>query len=238
MIYKYKYKSIYYVYNIIMSNKYCVIYYDSERMKIEKTKNIIKHLQLIVKTFKNMLEMIDNFQKLIIKLTEEQFNVNDNIKYSKKVLLNNIKLLYDNIILLLNNQFNNVQIINFSMNDIIPLGYSINYINSLQHINSYREIHVDDSQCNTINYANTLIYINSYKIKYSENGIIKIVEYDKDLIPTEVYFLGTHINLINNSNFHDRLSKCYNNNLATIGYIKVVLMKYIQIIENLQNIYK
>ena len=221
-----------------MSNKYCVIYYDSERMKIEKTKNIIKHLLLIVKTFKKMLEMIDNLQNLIMKLVEDEFNVNDNIKYSKKVLLNNIKILYDNIILLFNNQYNNVQIINFSMNDIVPLGYSINYINSLQHINSYRDTITEPGKCNTINYANTLIYINSYKIKYCEDGIIKIVEYDKDLIPISVNFLGTHINLINNYNFHDRLSKCYNNNLETIGYIKVILMKYIQIIDNLQNIYK
>ena len=227
-----------------MSNKYCVIYYDSERMKIEKTTNIIKHLQLIVKTFKKMLEMIDNFQKLINNIAENEFNANDNVGHCQKLLLNNIKLLYDNIIILLNNQYNNVQIINFSMNDIVPLGYSINYINSLQHINSYRdsefreaEIHVD-TKCNTINYANTLIYINSYKFKYSKDGIIKIIEYDKDLIPISVTFLGTHVNLINNYNFHDKLSKCYNNNLGTIGYIKIILMKYIQIIDNLQNIYK
>ena len=219
-----------------MSNKYCVIYYDSERMKIEKTKNIIKHLKIIVEAFKKMIEIIDNFQKLLTKLVQDEFNVNDNVKYCKKLLLNNVKLLYDTIIILLNNQFNNVQIINFSMNDIVPLGYSINYINSLQHINAYAE--TKSNIYNTINFANTLIYINSYKIKYSENGIIKIVEYNKELIPIGVCFLGTHINIINNCNFHDRLSKCFNNNLETITYIKIILMKYIQIIENLQKICK
>ena len=202
-----------------MSNKYCVIYYDSKRMKIEKTKNIIQHLKVIIETFKKIIEIINNFQKLITKLVEDEFNSNDNVKHSKNVLLNNVKLLYDNIIVLLNNQCNNIQIINFAMDDNIQLGYSINYFNSLQQMN-------------------TLIYINSYKIKYSEHGIIKIVEYNKELIPIGVCFLGTHMNLIDNNNFYDRLSKCYNNNLGTITYIKIILMKYIQVIENLNNIYK
>ena len=202
-----------------MSNKYCVIYYDSKRMKIEKTKNIIQHLKVIIETFKKIIEIINNFQKLITKLVEDEFNSNDNVKHSKNVLLNNVKLLYDNIIVLLNNQCNNIQIITFAMDDNIQLGYSINYFNSLQQMN-------------------TLIYINSYKIKYSEHGIIKIVEYNKELIPIGVCFLGTHMNLIDNNNFYDRLSKCYNNNLGTITYIKIILMKYIQVIENLNNIYK
>jgi hypothetical protein len=193
----------------------CIIYYNSKKMKVLKIKNTIKLLELIVETFKKLLNLIDNFQETIVKLIENDFSINidDNIKLTKIILENNVKLLYDNILILFNIQYKNNQIINISINDIIPYGYCINYNNSD-------------------------IYINSFKIKYSDESIIKIVEYDNLLEPIGVYFLGTHINNINDVETTTKiLSKCFNNNLKTIGCIKTVCLKYIQIVNNLQKIF-
>jgi hypothetical protein len=222
-----------------MTNKYCIIYHDSERMKIEKTTNIIKLLKKIIIVFKKILELIDELQKLIIKFESDLFNAVDNVKYIKKSLLNSIKALYNNIVILLNSQCNSIQIINFTTDKIIPLGYKINFINSLQHINVIKNSEQDKDYLNpgsTINITNSLLFINSFRVLYSDVGIIKIIEYNNHLEPVSVNFLGTHISEINVHTLDNKLSKCFNNNLNTINHIKIICLDYIQKVNYLQKI--
>ena len=167
-----------------MTNKYCIIYYDSQRMKIEKTINIIQLLKKLFIIFKKIIELINEVQELILKFSNNTFTSLNNTEFIKIGLFNSIKILYDNLQILFNTQFKNIQIINYSTDNIIPKGYSINYINSLQHINA----HINNNQIQnylnpgtTINIANTLIYINSFRILFSEEGIIKIIEYNNNL---------------------------------------------------------
>jgi hypothetical protein len=77
-----------------MTNKYCIIYYDSDRMKIEKTINIIKLIKNITIILKKIIDLIDGLQDLILKFTNETFNAVDNVKYIRVVLQNSIKILY------------------------------------------------------------------------------------------------------------------------------------------------
>jgi hypothetical protein len=224
-----------------MTNKYCIIYYDSQRMKIEKTINIIQLLKKLVIIFKKIIELINDVQELIFKFSNDTFNQIDNIDSIKIAIFNSIKSLYDNLQILLGTQFKNIQIINYSTDNIIPKGYSINYINSLQHINIFTSNNQSQNYLNpgsTINIANTLIYINSFKILFSEEGIIKIIEYNNNLEPISVNFLGTHILKINNDKLYDKLSKCFNNNLKTINAIKIMCLNYTQKINLLQKIIK
>jgi hypothetical protein len=208
-------------------------------MKIEKTTNIIKLLKKIIIVFKKILELIDEVQKLIIKFESDLFNAVDNVKYIKKSLLNSIKALYDNIVILLNSQYNSIQIINFTTDKIFPLGYKINFINSLQHINVIKNSEQDKDYLNpgsTINITNSLLFINSFRVLYSDVGIIKIIEYNNHLEPISVNFLGTHISEINVHTLDNKLSKCFNNNLNTINHIKIICLDYIQKVNYLQKI--
>lgn len=205
-------------------NNNCIIQYDNKNMIIVSIKNIIILLENIVDAFKKILEIINNFQKLILKFSEEEFNTINNISSCKIVLLNNIKLIHDNINIIFNIKYNNCQLITCSIDDSILSGYSISYINSLHEINL----------------SNLIVYINSFRIKYSTSGVIKIVEYNDILEPISVNFLGTHFNKIKKctkrSEFNKILSKCFNNNNKTISYIKIIVLKYIQIVNNLQTI--
>ena len=222
-----------------MTNKYCIIYHDPERMKIEKSTNIIKLLKKIIIVFKKILELIDELQTLILKFSNDIFNAVDNVKYIKQSLFNSIKALYDNIVILLNSQFESIQIINFTTDKIIPIGYTINFINSLQHINAIKNSEQDKDYLNpgsTINITNSLLYINSFRVLYSDVGVIKIIEYNNDLEPISVNFLGTHISEINVHTLDDKLSKCFNNNLNTINHIKIICLDYIQKVNYLQKI--
>lgn len=222
-----------------MANKNCIIYYDSERMKIEKTINIIKLLKKLIIILKKIIDLIDSLQDLILKFTNETFNAIDNVKHIKVALKNSIKILYDNILILFNTQYKSMQLINYSTDNYIPQGYTINYINSLSHINLIKNKDKNNDYLDpgaTINIANRLIFINSFRILYSDLGIIKIIEYNNDLEPIQVNFLGTHISDIDVYTFNDKLSKCFNNNLYTINAIKSMCLNYIQIVNNLQKI--
>jgi hypothetical protein len=195
-----------------MSDKYCIIYYNPDKMNIEKSSNTIIYLKNIINIFKKLVEIITTFQELITKLSENIFSHNDNIKYNKKILFNSVKLLYDNIVILFNTKYNNNNLINISITSDIVSGYSINFVNSS-------------------------IFINSYKINFSsEVGVIKFIEYDKNLEPINVSFLGTHFNKITENNFYDKLSKCFDNNLSTITLTKTISLKYINIYNNLKKI--
>ena len=224
-----------------MTNKYCIIYYDPERMKIEKSTNIIKLLKKIIIVFKKILKLIDELQKLILKFENNLFNAVDNVKYIKESLFNSIKALYDNIVVILNSHFESIQIINFTTDNIIPIGYTINFINSLQHINVIKNNEQDKDYLNpgsTINITNSLLYINSFRVLYSDVGVIKIIEYNNNLEPISVNFLGTHISEINVHTLDDKLSKCFNNNLNTINHVKIICLDYIQKVNYLQKILK
>ena len=222
-----------------MTNKYCIIYHDPERMKIEKSINIIKLLKKIIIVFKKIVKLIDELQKLILKFENNLFNAVDNVKYIKESLFNSIKALYDNIVVILNSHFESIQIINFTTDNIIPTGYTINFINSLQHINAIKNNEQDKEYLkpgSTINIINSLLYINSFRILFSDVGVIKIIEYNNDLEPISVNFLGTHISEINVHTLDDKLSKCFNNNLNTINHIKIICLDYIQKVNYLQKI--
>jgi hypothetical protein len=224
-----------------MTNKYCIIYHDPERMKIEKSTNIIKLLKKIIIVFKKILELIDELQTLILKFSNDIFNAVDNVKYIKQSLFNSIKALYDNIVILLNSQFETIQIINFTTDNIIPIGYTINFINSLQHINVVKNNELDKEYLNpgsTINITNSLLYINSFRVLFSDVGVIKIIEYNNNIEPVSVNFLGTHISEINVHTLDDKLSKCFNNNLNTINHVKIICLDYIQKVNYLQKILK
>jgi hypothetical protein len=56
-----------------MTNKYCIIYYDSQRMKIEKTINIIQLLKKLFIIFKKIIELINEVQELILKFSNNTF---------------------------------------------------------------------------------------------------------------------------------------------------------------------
>ena len=224
-----------------MTNKYCIIYYDSQRMKIEKTINIIQLLKKLVNIFKKLLELINEIQDLILKFSNNTFTSINNTDYIKIGLFNSIKTLYDNLQILFNTQFKNIQIINYSTDNIIPKGYSINYVNSLQHINMITNNNQSQNYLNsgtTINIANTLIYINSFRILFSNEGIIKLIEYNNELEPISVNFIGTHITEINDEILYSKLSKCFNNNLKTINVVKIMCLNYTQKINFLQKIIK
>jgi len=222
-----------------MTNKYCIIYYDSDRMKIEKTINIIKLIKNITIILKKIIDLIDGLQDLILKFTNEIFNAIDNIKYIRLVLKNSIKILYENILILFNTQYRTIQLINYSSDNFIPQGYTINYVNSLSHINLIKNTDNNKNYLNpgaTINIANKLIYINPFRVLYSDVGVIKIIEYNNNLEPIQINFLGTHIEDINVHTLDDKLSKCFNNNLHTINTLKTICLNYIQIVNNLQKI--
>lgn len=194
-----------------MSNKHCIITYDRNKTKIDKVKNIIKMLHVIVQVFKKINDFIDEIQSLILKFDEKVFTVYENIPNIKDALLKSIETCYINIQMLFNTTIESIYLLSYTHGDIPLPGLGINY-------------------------SNTLFHINSYRILYSKDGIIKIVEYDQNLKPLTINWIGTHLNKINEFTFNDRLSKCFNNNLSTINSIKKKCLNYIQLINNLQKI--
>jgi hypothetical protein len=208
-------------------------------MKIEKTINIINLIKNIIIILKKIIDLIDGLQDLILKFTNETFNAIDNVKYIRLVLQNSIKTLYENILILFNTQYRTIQLINYSSDTFIPQGYTINYVNSLSHINLIKNTENNKNYLNpgaTINIANKLIYVNPFRVLYSDVGVIKIIEYNNELEPIQINFLGTHIEDINVHTLNDKLSKCFNNNLYTINTLKTICLNYIQIVNNLQKI--
>ncbi len=194
-----------------MSSKHCIIMYDGNKTKIDKIKNIIKMLHMIVHVFKKINDFIDEIQTLILKFNEGVFTIYENIENMKDVLLKSIETCYLNIQMLFNTSIESIYLLSYTCG-VIPLPGL------------------------TINYANTVFHINSFRILYSKDGIIKIVEYDINSKPLTINWIGTHLNKINEITFSDRLSKCFNNNLATVNAFKVKCLNYIQIINNLQKI--
>jgi hypothetical protein len=194
-----------------MENKHCIITYDTNKTKIDKIKNVIKMLHSIVIIFKKIIQFIDSIQTMIIKFNDEIFNYYDNIPSVKEVLLQSIQVCYTNIQMLFNTSIESIYLVSFTSDDIPKAGISINYVNTIFSINSFRVIHSDD-------------------------GIIKLVEYDSELKPISINWIGTHLNKINQVTFNDRLSKCFNNNLSTINSLKLKCMNFIQLINNLQKI--
>lgn len=209
-----------------MEHKKCIIQYNEKKIKVIDMCTTIKIIEGIYDIFNKITAIINNLQDLISKFSDTIFNNIDNINSCRLVLLNNIKILYDNIIILFSTEYKNIKFIHYSINDIVPSGYSINLITSLDNINCSKPI----------------IYVNSYKVKFCKKGIIKIIEYDDNIEPINVSFIGTHLNLLfkthNMCKFNKILSKCFNNNLKTINYIKIIILKYINIINNLKNLYK
>lgn len=194
-----------------MSNKHCIITYDTDKTKIEKIKNVIKMLHSIVIVFKKIIQFIDSIQTMIIKFNDDIFNYVNNISSIKDVLIQSIEVCYKNIQMLFNTSVESIYLLSFTSGDIPKPGISINY-------------------------ANTVFAVNSFRIIHSPDGIIKLVEYDSELKPISVYWIGTHLNKINEITFNDRLSKCFNNNLATINSLKLKCMGLINLINNLQKI--
>jgi hypothetical protein len=194
-----------------MSNKHCIITYDGNKTKIDKIKNIIKMLSMIVVLFKKINDFIDEIQTLILKFNDGIFSFYENIPSVKDVLLKAIETCYLNIQMLFNTSVESIYLLSYTSGDIPLPGL-------------------------TINYSNTLVHINSFRVLYSKDGIIKIVEYDSNTQPLSVNWIGTHLNKMNEFTFSDRLSKCFNNNLETINAIKVKCLNYIQLINNLQKI--
>lgn len=194
-----------------MSNKHCIITYDSNKTKIEKIKNVIKMLHSIVIIFKKIIQFIDSVQTMILKFNDDIFNYLDNVTSVKEVLLQSIQICYTNIQMLFNTSIESIYLLSFTSDEIPKAGISINY-------------------------ANTIFSVNSFRVIYSSDGIIKLVEYDSELKPISINWIGTHLNKINSHTFNDRLSKCFNNNLSTINSLKLRCMNYIQLINNLQKI--
>jgi len=194
-----------------MENEHCIITYDTDKTKNDTIKNVIKMLYSIVIIFKKLIQFIDSIQTMIIKFNDEIFNYYDNITSVKEVLLQSIQVCYKNIQMLFNTSIESIYLVSFTSDDIPKPGISINYANTIFSINSFRVIHSDD-------------------------GIIKLVEYDSNLKPISINWIGTHLNKINKITFNDRLSKCFNNNLSTINSLKLKCMNLIQLINNLQKI--
>ncbi len=185
--------------------------YDENKTKIDKIKNIIKMLHMIIVVFKKIIDFIDEIQTLILKFNDGVYNFYENIPNIKKVLLKSIETCYLNIQMLFNTSLESIYLLSYTSEEIPLPGL-------------------------TINYSNTLVHINSFRILYSKDGIIKIVEYDSQIKPVSINWIGTHINKMNEFTFHEVLTKCFNHNLETINSIKVKCMNYIQLINNLQKI--
>lgn len=193
------------------NSKKCIISYNS---KVLSVKDVIKILYTIVKIFKKIILLIDEIQTLILKFNDDVFNYHENIPSVKKALIDANEILYTNIQMLFNTtESNSINILSHS-SDLLPIPGLI------------------------INYANTQVYINSYRMTYSKDGIIKLVEYDNNLKPVSINWIGTHLNKITEQTYNYRLSRCFNNNLKTINYIKLKCLHYIQLINNLQKIIK
>jgi len=194
-----------------MESKYCKVTYNTNKTKIDKIKNVIKMLCSIVVIFKKIIQFIDSIQIMIIKFNDEIFNYYNNIPSVKQILLQSIQVCYTNIQMLFNTSIESIYLLSSTSDDIPKPGISINY-------------------------ANTIFSINSFRVIYSDDGIIKLVEYDSELKPISINWIGTHLNKINQITFNDRLSKCFNNNLVTINSLKLKCMSLIQLINNLQKI--
>lgn len=188
----------------------CIVSFGS---KICNVKDVLKILHTVIKIFKKIILLIDGIQDLILKFNESILNHYENISSIKLGLISGIETLYVNIQMLFNTVENSIKILSHS-SDILPIPGLV------------------------INYLNTQIYINSYRISHSKDGIIKFVEYDNNLKPISIKWLGTHLNRITSHTYHDRLSKCFNNNLKTKNYLKLKCLNYIQLINNLQKIIK
>lgn len=194
-----------------MSSKCCIITYDTDKTKIDKIKNVIRMLHSIVTIFKKIIEFIDSIQTMILKFNDEIFNYLDNVSSVKEVLLQSIQVCYTNIQMLFNTSIESIYLLSFTSDEIPKPGISVNY-------------------------ANTVFSINSFRVIHSEHGIIKLVEYDSELKPVSINWIGTHLNKMNQVTFNDRLSKCFNNNLSTINSLKLKCMGLINLINNLQKI--
>jgi hypothetical protein len=191
-----------------MENRYCKVTYNSNNIKIYNIKNVIKMLYSIVIIFKKIIQFVDSIQTMILKLNDEIFNYYNNIPSIKQILLQSIQVCYKNIQMLFNKSN---YLLSFTSDEMPKLGILINYLN-------------------------TVFYVNSFRVIYSDDGIIKIVEYDSELKPICINWIGTHLNKINQITFNDKLSKCFNNNLETINSLKLKCMSLIQLINNLQKI--
>jgi hypothetical protein len=197
-----------------MSNKQCKVTIIDYKIKTEHftLKTTIKMLQIILNGLKKIICFIDEIQTLVIKFNECTYNDVDNISSIKEALLTAIEICYNNIKMVFNDLVSSTCIFIYTIDPFPKAGISIKY--------------------NGVSFN-----VNSFRLASSKEGIIKLVEYDCNLEPLSIYWIGTHLNKMNNETFNDILSKCFNNNLTTINMLKIRCLHYTHLINNLQKYY-
>lgn len=184
--------------------------------KVSELCAVLKFLYNSEKVHKKLLCLLDNFRVLICDLSKKIFSNVDNFIHVKQIIVNATKVLYNDIIILLTSRSDDIQIYNIAT--------------LVQHISGYTLY----SRANDKNISYNISYfINSMRIQYRKN-MIKIVYNDKCNMPQDIMFIGT--NHANYDCVNKLIEKIIFNVDNTIIKIRIMDLKHVQMINNLQNI--
>lgn len=192
----------------IKNNKKCI--------EICELCTVLKFLYNSEKVHKKLLSLLNSFKNLICDLSKKIFSNIDNFTYVKQIIVNATKILYNDIIILLTTRSDDIQIYNIATHAKYISGYTLY------------------SKANDTNVAYNISYfINSIRVQYCKN-IIKIVYNDKCNMPQDIMFIGT--NHMNYNCIDTLIEKIIFNINNTMVKIRIIDLKHVQMINNLQNI--
>lgn len=185
--------------------------------RLDKLCHVLKFLYNLQKTHKKYIDMLENYNELLTQLCTQVFSIENNKEHVFQIFLNSIKTFYNDTLILFTSKSNNIQMINISLNCTPINGYVI-YSND-------GDINVD---------YNIYYYINSMRIQYSNKGLIKLIINNKQNIPEDILFIGT--DTTKHDTIESLITMTKNNVNNTITKFRIINMKYVQMINNLQNI--
>ena len=161
--------------------------------------------------------MLEELNKLLSTLCTQVFSIDNNVEHVFQIFLNSIKTFYNDTLILFTSRSNDIQIVNISL-DRCPINGYVIYSND-------GDINID---------YNIFYHINSMRIQYSDKGIIKIIINNKQNIPEDILFVGT--NASKHTEINTLISTAKDNINNAITKFRIIDMKYVQMINNLQNI--
>lgn len=184
--------------------------------RIDDLCTMLRFLYNSEKTQKKLLSLLNNYKTLLCDLSKKIFSKNDNFTHVKQIIVNATNILYNDIIILLTSRSDNVQICNI--------------VTCSRHVSGFTIY--SKAKDNNIEY-NIYYFINSMRIQHS-NNMIKIVYNDKCNMPQDIMFIGAK---------HDKYD-CIDKLLEKISFnvenaitkIRVINLKHVQMLNNLQNI--
>ena len=183
---------------------------------IYKKENFISFLKSQINFYNKSQELIEELQVFLNKVNDKKLDINTTYLTTTESINKHILAIYQSLNNLSNIKIEGRKIINVSNNKFNKEGFIINYI--------------DICIGNKLRKKNLSYYIHSLRIQYDESkNIIKIIINDINNNPEHIGFIGSDTSYINENNYLEKYSKCFNNNLKTQNILRIYNLYYILI---------